>query len=299
MNPYPPTLAVTGASGFLGRVVADRLAHSHTVLRLGHTHGGPDIERLDLREAEAVRAWAERTRPDVVIHGAAYRDPDFCEAHPDETERLNAGAVRNLCAALPPGARLIFISTDYVFDGLRPPHRETDPYSPVQEYGRSKVRGEQAALARPGSLVLRIPLLMGAAPDFAGSGFLAQILQQHLKRTEPHECDHALIRYPTWIADVAEAIAFLLERHAAGIYHMSGADRMTRYDAVCAAVRVLGFSCAHVRPSRFALPRAAARPPDSALATDKIRSLGFRHFTPFDDVVRAFARAFPGECRPE
>lgn len=292
------TIAVTGASGFLGRVVADRLAHSHTVLRLGHAHGGPDIERLDLRDAEAVRAWVERTRPDVVIHGAAYRDPDFCEAHPEETERLNAGAVRNLCAALREPARLVFISTDYVFDGRHPPHREDDPCSPVQEYGRSKVRGEHAALARPGSLVLRIPLLIGAASDFAASGFLAQIVAQHLKGTEPHTCDDALIRYPTWIADVAEAIAFLLERHAAGIYHMSGADRMTRYDAVRAAARVLGFPFDHVQPSRTAMPRTAARPPDSALATDKIRGLGFHHFTPFDDVVRAFALAFPEECRP-
>lgn len=297
MKAQLPTIAVTGASGFLGRIVARRLESAGRILRLGHTQGGPDVERLDLRDADAVRAWAARARPDVVIHGAAYRDPDFCESHPEETERLNAGAVRNLCAALPEGARLVFISTDYVFNGQKPPYHEDDPPSPIQEYGRSKALGEQAALARPGSLVLRIPLLIGMAPDFASSGFIAQIITQHLKRTDAHECDGVLIRYPTWIDDVAEALAFLLERRAEGIFHMSGSDRLTRYDAVRAAARVLGFTCDHVRPSTRVVPRAAARPPDSALATDKICALGFRHFTPFDDVVRAFAHAFPAECR--
>ncbi len=298
MNDHLPTIAVTGASGFLGRAVARRLESAGRILRLGHTHGEPEVERLDLREARAVREWAARARPEVVIHGAAYRDPDFCEANPEETERLNAGAVRNLCAALPPTARLVFISTDYVFNGQTPPYHEDDPVTPIQEYGRSKVRGEQAALARPGSLVLRIPLLIGMAPDFTASGFIAQIITQHLQRPDAHECDGVLIRYPTWIDDVAEALAFLLEQRAEGIFHMSGADRLTRYDAVRAAAGVLGYSCAQVRPSTRVVPRAAARPPDSALATDKIRALGFRRFTPFDDVVRAFARIFPAECRP-
>lgn len=283
---------LTGATGFLGRAVGARLARDHTVTGWGHAHAAATA-RVDLRDPDAVRAALDAAPFDAVIHAAAYRDPDFCEAHPDETGRLNVGATRTLCEALPPFTRLIFISTDYVFDGEHPPYTETSPRGPIQEYGRSKQRAEDLVHTRPGSLIVRMPLLVGAGADFAASGFLAQIVAQHLRRAEPHACDDVLVRYPTWIEDVAEALAFLLERGTAGVIHMSGAEALTRFDAVRAAAQVLGLPCDHIQPSTAVVTRAAPRPRDSALSTAALRALGFTRFTPFADVVRAFARRYP------
>jgi dTDP-4-dehydrorhamnose reductase len=288
-------VVVTGASGFLGGAVRHRLADEHAVDGLGWTHSGPGFERVDIRDPVAFRTALERLDPEWVIHSAAYRDPDFCEDHPEETERLNVDPVRTLCAILPPAARVAFISTDYVFDGRHPPYREEDPRSPVQTYGRSKARAEDIVRARPGSLVLRIPLLIGIGADFASSGFMAQLFTHHLNRPEPHECDDALVRYPTWIEDVAEALAFLIRRNQSGVFHVSGADRLTRYAAVRVAAQELGREAAHVRPLDHAPRRRAARPPDSHLSTEKIRALGFTQFTPFVEVLRRFAREFPRE----
>ena len=105
--------------------------------------------------------------------------------------------------------------------------------------------------------------------------------------------DAVLRRFPTWIRDVAEAIGFLIERGYAGVIHYSGAEAMTRYDMIQAAAAVLGWEAGHIRPSADVVPRRAARPRDSQLATDRIRALGFAQFTPFAEVVRAFARDFP------
>lgn len=286
---------VTGASGFLGRAICARLSRDHRVTGWSHRVAGTGLESVDLREGDAVRAVLAKAGPEVVIHCAAYRDPDFSEMHPRENDRLNVGATRSLCEGLPPSVRLVFISTDYVFDGTRPPYHEEDPVSPAQEYGKSKVQGEQVVLQRPGSLVVRVPLLIGVGSDFASSGFLSQIASQHLRAEVPHDCDHVLVRYPTWICDVADAVAFLTARQATGVFHMSGDDRLTRYEAVCLAAQIWGASASRVRPSRTVLPRAAARPLNSHLATDKIRALGFRGFTPFRDVLEIFHRAFPAE----
>ena len=196
-----------------------------------------------------------------------------------------------MCAALPPATRLVFISTDYVFDGDAPPYREDSPRRAVNVYGQSKIEAEDLALRRPGSLVVRIPLLVGAGPSFESSGFLAQIVRS-LRDPAPQEADAVLRRFPTWIRDVAEAIAFLIGRAATGAVHYSGAEGLTRHEMILQAAEVLGLPAAHIRPSSRVVPRRAARPRDSQLATEFIRSLGFSRFTPFREVVRSFATEF-------
>ncbi len=282
-------LLLTGASGFLGREVFPRLAADYEVIGLAHRAPSDGRFRcVDLRAADALRALLADVRPDVVVHAAAYRDPDFCEAQPEETARLNVEPVRVLCAALPSAARLVFIGTDYVFDGEHPPYREDSPRRPLSEYGRSKAAAEDVVTARPGSLILRIPLLVGAGPTPAESGFIAQLFQG-LENRNPQAADDTLIRYPTWTRDVAEALAFVLRRGQTGVLHYSGAEPFTRYGAFQAAARATGMSAAHIRPAEGIVPRGAVRPRNSRLATDRIRALGFARFTPFDEVLRVTA----------
>lgn len=286
-------ILITGATGFLGRDVASRLATEHEVTAAGGRAAPAGGIRLDLRDEGQLRSALAAAAPDCVVHLAAYREPDVCEDAPEETRRLNTAPVAVMCGALPPAARLVFISTDYVFDGETPPYRENSPRRAVNVYGQSKIEAEDLALRRPGSLVVRIPLLVGAGPSFESSGFLAQIVRS-LRDPSPQEADAVLRRFPTWIRDVAEAIAFLVGRGASGAVHYSGAEGLTRYEMVLQAAEVLGLPTDHIRPSARVVPRRAARPRDSQLATDRIRAMGFMRFTPFRDVVRSFAAEFAG-----
>ncbi len=123
---------VTGASGLLGREVSSRLAGAYDVVRQAFAHAGPGMVTLDLRNAAELWEYVdEELRPDVVVHCAAYRDPDFCEQHPQEMRRLNVDPVRELCEMLRPDCRLVFVSSDYVFDGEHPPYREDSLRDPA------------------------------------------------------------------------------------------------------------------------------------------------------------------------
>lgn len=283
------TILITGAGGFLGGVLVRKLTSAGRVVGTGRQHAD---RRVDLRDPEAAHRLLAETTPDVVVHAAAYRDPDFCEEHPEETRRLNVEPVRLLASELPPAALLVLISTDYVFDGASPPYRENSLRHPLGVYGRSKMEAEDLALSRPGSLVVRVPLLIGVEPAHRGpAGFILQMARQILDG-QPADVDDVLIRFPTWTEDVAEAVAFLLEKRAAGVFHMSGARGATRYAWTVETARLLGRVADHLKPLTIPFPRPARRPLNAELATHKLRSLGFARFTDFASVAEPILTRF-------
>ncbi len=239
---------------------------------------------VDLRDATAVRKALAEERPDLVIHCAAYRDPDFCEEEREETRRLNVEPVATLMDALPEAARLVLISTDYVFDGEHPPYHEDDERRPVNYYGLSKKEAEDIAARRDSTLILRIPLLMGYGSTFADSGFIAK-LAQGITDKKLMELDDFTMRFPTDIRDVAAAIAFLLERKAAGVYHCSNSRGQTQYRWALELAARMNAGADHIRPVKTPAARKALRPANSQLATDRIRKLGFTRSTDFREVA--------------
>ncbi len=276
---------ITGASGFLGQALCDVLQGTHEVTGGSFRHGGPNRVVCDLRDAGAVEALIRAQRPDIVIHGAAYRDPDYCETNREDARRLNVEAVDHLCRFLPPAARLAFISSDYVFDGESPPYAETSPRRPVNYYGETKRLAEDIVLQRPGSLILRIPLLVGCGPTLDTSGFVGKVMKALMADT-PSRYDDEGIRYPTSTRDVAEAIQFLLMRGADGVFHFSGERGRTQYAWTAEIARLMGKPEALVIPARAFARRLARRPQNSRLDVAKIRASGFDRFTDFAEVVR-------------
>jgi dTDP-4-dehydrorhamnose reductase len=281
----PPRMLITGASGLLGQEMCSHFKEKVTLVRQGFAHGHSQDLACDLREPRDTRILVEEARPDLVVHCAAYREPDYCEEHQQDARALNVGAVESLLHALPAAARFVLISTDYVFDGEHPPYGETSPVCPVSEYGRHKAEAEAMVAQRPGSLILRIPVLVGPDPRPNKPGFLQQMAHQ-IRSGHAAVVDDVLVRHPTWTRDVAEALDFLLSRGESGIYHASSPEGGTRYQLTCKLAGLLGLSHAHLTPSKTVIHRAARRPHNSQLSSAKLASLGFTGFNSFAEVVR-------------
>ena len=280
------TYLITGASGLVGQALFRHFSALGPTVGTALRHGGGPLHTVDLRDRAAVKHLIDEVRPDAVVHAAANPDPDSCEDQPAEARRLNVDSTRWLCELLPAHATLALISTDYVFDGRRAPYRETDPVHAINVYGQTKVEAEAVLAGRPHSLVVRIPLQVGPPPASGKAGFIAQMRAQ-LNDPRPAVVDDVLVRVPTWTADVASALEFLLTRHASGTYHVSSPHAGTRWYWTQELARLLGRSTAHLTPSTAVIPRRAARPVDGQLVTDKLRTLGWDRYTPFADMVQA------------
>lgn len=276
-----PRCLVTGASGTLGREMLRGLADRFEMIGLGYRHAGPGFMAGDIRDPAFVEDCLRRCAPDVVVHCAAYRDPDFCEENRAEAVRLNVEPARVLARALDPDARLVFIGSDYVFDGQRPPYSESAPRHPVNFYGETKILAEDAVLRRPNSLIVRIPVLVSAADR---PGYLGQIVGL-VRAGNTVGVDNLHVRFPTWTRDVVEAIGFLLEKKQAGIFHVSGPRGQTPYAWAVEIAARLGLGSSHLHPDCAANVRAASRPVNAMLCSDKIRALGFHRCTEVLDVL--------------
>jgi dTDP-4-dehydrorhamnose reductase len=285
-------ILVTGASGLLGRSLAKCLEDQGTVTGVGHSNPTGSLVSADLREADVLESLLMDSRPDVVVHSAAYRDPDFCEAHPEEARRLNLVPVEHLCEILPESVPLLFISSDYVFDGGAAPYDEGDGRHPVNEYGRLKVTAEDLVLRRDKGLVLRIPLLIGAGPTWEASGFIYKTLAR-IQDPSPSSLDDTGVRFPTWTEDVAYAASHLLRTGTEGAYHYSALEGGTKYQWAQKLADLTGLAMDHIVPDREGSSTRAARPGDTQLAMDKIRRTGLDRFTPFRQVAASVLRRFP------
>jgi dTDP-4-dehydrorhamnose reductase len=285
------TILVTGASGLLGRAMTTRLADMARVVGFGHTNATGRLVPMDLRDPGALKSLLDEMKPDVVVHSAAYRDPDFCEEHPREARRLNVAPVERFCELLPESAPLLFISSDYVFDGGAAPYDEEDARHPVNEYGRLKVDAEDLVLQRDTGLVLRIPLLIGAGPTWEDSGFIYKTLAK-IQDPNPSSLDDVGIRFPVWTNDVSEAVAHLLDIEGKGIYHYSALEGGTKYEWAQKLAALTGRSMDHIVPDRAGSATRAARPGNTQLAVDKIRRTGLNRFTPFREAAASVLRCF-------
>ncbi len=278
-------LLVTGAHGQLGRAL---LA---AALRRGASAEGRDVDTLDITDSSAVRAWLERERPRAVVNCAAFTAVDRCEAEEQLATAVNGLAVDHLARACDAvGALLVQVSTDYVFDGAGTrPYLESDPVNPVSAYGRSKLRGEEAARAASSHLVVRTAWLCGRG----GVNFVEAIRRQL-------DAGSARLRVvadqqgcPTFCDDLAEALLDLEACGARGVVHAVNAGVTTWHGFACEIVRRLGRE-AEVEPvTTAAFPRPARRPAYSVLSTGLLERLLGRPLPPWQD---GLGRYLEGPC---
>jgi dTDP-4-dehydrorhamnose reductase len=228
---------------------------------------------LDITDEAAVRSGVQGH--DVVVNAAAWTAVDDAETHEDQARAINADGPRLLArAARSAGARLVQVSTDYVFDGsANSPYPEDAPLSPTSAYGRSKAAGEQAVLDElpQGHLVVRTAWLYGAH----GACFPKTIARLARERGGVDVVDDQ-VGQPTWTADVARVILDLVTAEApAGTYHATSAGRCSWHEFAQRVVVAAGLEASVVRPTTSDhFVRPAPRPAYSVLGHDALLRAG-------------------------
>ncbi len=285
-------LVILGSGGRLGAAL-QRILRGE-----GHDVAGFNHRELDLGSTEAISQALEPLRFDVLINSAALTNVDYCETHEAEAMRVNAEAVREIaqiCARKK--ARLIHISTDYVFDGrASTPYHEEDAAAPISVYGESKRRGETAALeVDSGNLVVRVSWVFG--PD--RPSFVDGVLKRALE-SEKVEAIGDKYATPTYTLDIAGHLRpFLSEVREGGLLHLCNGGGCTwreygEYALRCAIAAGMPMKTDGV--GFIAMESMAAfvakRPVYTVMSTDKLQRLTGTVPRPWQDAVEDFVRTF-------
>jgi dTDP-4-dehydrorhamnose reductase len=273
-------ILITGAGGQLGRDLMEAF-DGHAVVAAGH-------DRVDVGDRQAVLQLMDGARPEAVIHAAAWTAVDACEEDPDRAFRVNALGTRHVAeGARLVGARVVYISTDYVFDGTSPaPYREWDPTNPLSVYGASKLAGEQEL--DPGSTVVRTSWVCGRHGDNMVKTILRLDAEQHRLRFVDDQRGH-----PTFTPDLAAMVRDLTVARMTGVFHVTNQGPTTWFQFARDVLAAAGRDPEKVEPVAtvdLQPPRRAPRPANSVLDNAALRLQGLPllpdHHDPLEHLVK-------------
>ncbi len=267
-------ILVTGAQGMLGSVLLPCLQAEHQVC-------GVDLKDFDIGEEAAVGRAFRELRPEFVFHLAAFTDVDGCEANPQQAEQVNALGTRNVAGACAEvGAGLLYMSTDYVFDGRgKRPYREDDCPNPLSVYGLTKLQGERHVQALVGRhLIVRSSWLYGPG----GKNFVATILRLAREGRDLRVVSDQR-GSPTYTRHLAIKLAELLTTRECGVFHVTGGGDCSWFEFAEAIVQAGGYPQIRVTPiTTQECGRLAARPAFSLLENRRLAKSklgGLPHWT--------------------
>lgn len=248
---------------------------------------GVDLEEIDITSLPSVQKVLLTLKPAVVINAAAYTDVDGCESNADQALAVNGEGVAYLamvCREI--GAKLVQVSTDYVFDGTKgSPYIEDDPTGPLSVYGQSKLAGEMNAAVAPDHLIVRTQWLYG----LHGKNFVETMLRLGGEKRELSVVDDQ-IGSPTWTVDLARAIRALLEKDCRGIYHAANSGTCSWNEFARAIFTAAGLAVTVKPMPTSELGRPAPRPLYSVLDCGRLgRDTGFTP-QPWQDALHQYLK---------
>jgi dTDP-4-dehydrorhamnose reductase len=280
-------ILITGANGLLGQQLLKLLLDTteHDIIATGKGEPRYVIQDsrlhyylLDITDGMAVDLLFEKLQPDVIIHCAALTQADECELNPIKAWEINVTATRFIVdAAKKMNAFLIFISTDFVFDGMNGPYKEEDVLNPVSYYGSTKVAAEKA-VAESGLqyAIVRTCLLYGNILFGTRSNVVSWV-KENLEQGKKIKVVSDQWRTPTYVEDLAKGILLIAEKKVVGLFHISGEDLLSPYDMAMSTADYLRLDKSlieKVDASIFTQP--AKRPAKTGFIIDKAKlELGY------------------------
>lgn len=276
-------ILITGGSGQLGydiyREVIKRYGDDVTIFMPNHTV-------LDITNEEKVFELIESFQPDVVFHSAAYTKVDDAEENQDECYGTNVSATEFIAEACKSvNAKLIYVSTDYVFDGKKgSPYTEGDNINPINVYGKSKARGELKALENPKSFIVRTSWVFG----INGKNFVKTMLNLADKKDKLTVVNDQ-IGSPTYTVDLARLLVDMSETEKYGIYHATNEGYTTWYDFAKEIFAVNNKDILVEPVTSEEYKQKATRPTDSRLSKQKLEDNGFEPLPDYHDALRRFS----------
>ena len=278
---------ITGSNGLLGQhlipiflqdkryeVIATGRGANRLPGQTGYTY-----EATNLREATSVNQLLQKHQPDIVIHAAAMTQVDDCERNKDACWDSNVNATRYLLqAAEKTKSFFIFLSTDFVFDGLQGPYAEEDPVNPISYYGASKVAAERLVRNSPLEWsIVRTVLVYGVAADPRRSNIITWV-KSNLEQGKKLKVVEDQWRTPTLVQDLAMGCKLVADKRATGVYHISGNETLTPYEMAVQTANYFQLNpqlLDKVDAKTFTQP--AKRPAKTGFIIDKaVKDLGFQ-----------------------
>jgi dTDP-4-dehydrorhamnose reductase len=273
------TVLVVGAGGRLGREFMDRLSSLDDLTGLTHA-------QCDIADSLAVERTMLELQPTVVINCAAQPSVDACEKNRDQAYRINVLGARNIAhAAYKVAAKVVHVSTDYVFDGTADhAYTEWDTPNPINWYGRTKLMSEEAVRrANPDHLILRIAYVYGAHGDNPVTA-VVRAAQSGTPLTLPDD----QVMSPTSASEVVQQTMLLIQRGATGFYHVTGRGETSRYGFARTVATILGLDVQLVPMHAADIPGRVPRPLRTPLAHEHLRLEGQDMMSDWDQALYEF-----------
>lgn len=275
---------VTGADGQLGYDVVQTLLAQKIDVK------GTSRHELDITSEESCHSYIQVYHPDVIIHCAAYTAVDQAETDVEQAYRVNAAGTRNVVVAAEKiGAKLVYISTDYVFDGMgNSPYHEYDNTNPQGIYGKSKRAGEilvQSLSSR--YFIVRTSWVFG----INGNNFVKTMLKLGQERSQL-KVVHDQEGSPTYTVDLANFLTQLIQTERYGIYHASNTGICSWYEFACAIFKGANVEVEVLPCTTEEFPRPAPRPKYSGMESLGIRMNGFEILPPWEDALSRFLNEY-------
>jgi len=263
---------VTGGSGLLGYRIAEFALEKGYEVYSGYCHNQPcagKAVRIDLANPASILEAVKEVRPDVIMHTAALTDVDRCEKEKELAFRINVDGTKAIAeAARELNSFLIYVSTDYVFDGSRGMYRENDETNPVNYYGYTKLLGEQYC-----DCIARTCVIYGAKPASGKVNFVLWLIDRLRNEEEVRIVTDQYIT-PTLNTNLAKMMLEIAEKRLKGVFHLAGATRVSRFEFAKMVADVFGLDESLITPSRMdEINWIAKRPRDSSLDTSKAAKL--------------------------
>lgn len=286
-------ILITGASGLLGHILVKQATEKGfdvcSIYREHEPESGRAVQ-LDITDTKSVNECVQRERPEVVVNTASITDVDLCEHDPDLARRVNgtaAGLLAEACEKV--DAFLVHLSTDYVFDGSRGNYNENDSPAPVNQYGSSKLLGEQLVMRHQNTCVARASVVFGWGRSFRPN--VGTWLYEKLNTGEHVNVVSDQFASPTLNTNLASMIVELAERRIRGIVHVAGATRASRYEFAIDLAKRLNFDTKLVAPVKSdSSSWFAKRPMDSSLDVTRAGRILTEKPMELEQALMAFAR---------